>query len=218
MIVASDILHWRGQVPWLGADEVEQDLVLSRLIIEIANHPLLGDELVFRGGTCFHKLWLDRPWRYSEDLDYVRRTAGGVGEILDAIREIAQREKTRTELRCHRLVARGDIPVLVRGRVRMFEDMAAHAGAVLEPALAARIVQESTTLLTAGWGRDHVGWVCEVEGSAVASAMVTLQPWLPHPRYPGGVRAYFHSVHTDPAHRGRGIARRLTETAIAWAR
>lgn len=100
----------------------------------------------------------------------------------------------------------------------MFEDMAAHAGDVLDPALAARIAHESTTLFIAGWGHEHVGWVCEVEGSAVASAMVTLQPWLPHPRYPSGVRPYFHSVHTDPAHRGRGIARRLTEAAIEWAR
>jgi hypothetical protein len=29
----------------------------------------------------FHKLWLDRPWRYSEDLDYVRRSDGGVGDM-----------------------------------------------------------------------------------------------------------------------------------------
>lgn len=47
--------------------------------IEIVRHTLLGQELVFRGGTCFHKLWLDRPWRYSEDLDYIRRSASGVG-------------------------------------------------------------------------------------------------------------------------------------------
>ncbi len=55
--------------------QVEQDLLLSRLIIEVANHPYLGGELVFRGGTCLHKLHLDTPRRYSEDLDYVRTTA-----------------------------------------------------------------------------------------------------------------------------------------------
>lgn len=89
MITDADIRHWRTQVPWVEADQVEQDLLLSRMIIEIANHPLLNDELVFRGGTCFHKLWLNRPWRYSEDLDYVRTSAGGIGEILNAIRDIA---------------------------------------------------------------------------------------------------------------------------------
>ena len=89
MISEAELAHWRTVVPWLDRNQVEQDLVLSRLIVEIAGHPLLGSELVFRGGTCFHKLWLDRPWRYSEDLDYVRRSATGVGEVFDAIREVA---------------------------------------------------------------------------------------------------------------------------------
>ena len=89
MIPQAGIAHWRTQVPWVDAANVEQDLVLSRLIIEIARHPFLSQELVFRGGTCLHKLWLDRPWRYSEDLDYVRRSGGGIGDVLDAIREIA---------------------------------------------------------------------------------------------------------------------------------
>ena len=38
---------------------------------------LLGPELAFRGGTCLHKLCLPQPFRYSEDLDYVRTTHGG---------------------------------------------------------------------------------------------------------------------------------------------
>jgi predicted nucleotidyltransferase component of viral defense system len=75
VISPADLAYWRRTVRWADSNQVEQDLVLSRLIIEIAHHPLLGQELVFRGGTCFHKLWLDRPWRYSEDLDYVRRSA-----------------------------------------------------------------------------------------------------------------------------------------------
>ena len=104
MITQADIAQWRTQVPWTSPENVEQDLVLSRLIIEFANHPLLGNDLVFRGGTCFHKLWLDRPWRYSEDLDYVRRNEGGVGEVLDAIRDVARIvgfDDVRTEIGRH---------------------------------------------------------------------------------------------------------------------
>jgi predicted nucleotidyltransferase component of viral defense system len=71
MIPASLITHWAGRVPWATRDQVEQDLMLSRLIIEIARNDLLGDELVFRGGTCLHKVHLPTPRRYSEDLDYV---------------------------------------------------------------------------------------------------------------------------------------------------
>ena len=89
MITEADIAYWQQHAPWPTLEQVEQDLVLSRLIVEISNHSLLGEELVFRGGTCLHKVWLDRPWRYSEDLDYVRRTAGGIGDILDTIREVA---------------------------------------------------------------------------------------------------------------------------------
>ena len=104
MITQADIAQWRTQVPWTSPENVEQDLVLSRLIIEFANHPLLGNDLVFRGGTCFHKLWLDRPWRYSEDLDYVRRSEGGVGDVLDAIRDVARVvgfDDVRTEIGRH---------------------------------------------------------------------------------------------------------------------
>lgn len=104
MIARTHLDDWRGAVPWLSDEQIEQDLVLARLIVEIANHPLLGQELVFRGGTCLHKVWLDRPWRYSEDLDYVRRTEGGVGAVLDAIREIAASvgfEDVRTEIGRH---------------------------------------------------------------------------------------------------------------------
>ena len=58
MIPQAHIAHWRTQVPWVSPENVEQDLVLSRLIADVARHPLLGAELVFRGGTCLHKLWL----------------------------------------------------------------------------------------------------------------------------------------------------------------
>ncbi len=76
MIPAASITHWSRGAPWPSPDQVEQDLLLSRLICEIASHPMLGDELVFRGGTCVHKLHLPQSMRYSEDLDYVRATHG----------------------------------------------------------------------------------------------------------------------------------------------
>ncbi len=121
MITEADIAHWQRHAPWPTLEQVEQDLVLSRLIVEIANHPLLGDELVFRGGTCLHKVWLDRPWRYSEDLDYVRRTAGGIGDILDAIREVAAItgfDRVHTDMRRHPK-ARLDATFVRGGRMRV---------------------------------------------------------------------------------------------------
>ena len=91
MIPPSDVTAWSAIAPWATPDQVEQDLVLSRLMVEFARHPVLGPELTMRGGTCLHKLWLPRPYRYSEDLDYVRTTTGGVGHLIDAVREVAER-------------------------------------------------------------------------------------------------------------------------------
>lgn len=129
LISPAVIAHWRTKVPWVSDDNVEQDLILSRLMIEIARHPLLRSELVMRGGTCFHKLWLDRPWRYSEDLDYVRRSAGPIKPTIDAIHDIAsvvgfddvsvaigQRPKARL-----RSTFSGGIPMRVKVEINTFE-------------------------------------------------------------------------------------------------
>lgn len=129
MITPADIAEWRATVPWADADQVEQDLILSRLIVDIANDPILGPELVFRGGTCFHKLWLDQPWRYSEDLDYVRRSEGGVGEILTALRKVGDRvgfDRVTTEVGRHprarfRSTAASGRPMNVKIELNTFE-------------------------------------------------------------------------------------------------
>jgi predicted nucleotidyltransferase component of viral defense system len=89
LIPAANITAWRQQAPWPEDNQVEQDLILSRMMIEIADNELLGPELAFRGGTCLHKLHLPAPLRYSEDLDYVRRTKSGIKDHLSALREIA---------------------------------------------------------------------------------------------------------------------------------
>jgi len=93
------IVEWSGKVGWPTPEQVEQDLILSRLILEIANDPYLGEELIFRGGTCLHKIHLSHAFRYSEDLDYVRRTADGIGRVFDAIRAIGERLGMRVDTR-----------------------------------------------------------------------------------------------------------------------
>ncbi len=89
MIAQAYLNEWASRAPWPAQVQIEQDLVLSRLIVEIASHELLGGELAFRGGTCLHKLHLPQPLRYSEDLDYVRCTRSGIKPYLTALREVA---------------------------------------------------------------------------------------------------------------------------------
>lgn len=90
MLPQAYITEWSSRAPWPGPVQVEQDLILSRLLIEIANDELLGKALAFRGGTCLQKLHLPSPIRYSEDLDYVRTDSEPqLGAIFDAFRSIA---------------------------------------------------------------------------------------------------------------------------------
>ena len=51
MIRRNEIIQWGVDHPWQNENQVEQDLLLSRAMIEIANDGLLGQELVLRGGT-----------------------------------------------------------------------------------------------------------------------------------------------------------------------
>lgn len=97
MIPAAAVTAWAVARAWPTPEQVEQDLLLSRAICEIAQHPYLGEELAFRGGTALHKLHLSTPLRYSEDLDYVRTTAGGIAELTHmwlALTELASNRWT----------------------------------------------------------------------------------------------------------------------------
>ncbi len=91
MIPQPASVEWGRTASWPSDDQIEQDLLLSRLIVEIANDGYLGEELVFRGGTCLRKLHLATPRRYSEDLDYVRRSGGGISNITRSLTAIGTR-------------------------------------------------------------------------------------------------------------------------------
>lgn len=85
MIPLDVITSWSTTHPWPTPAQVEQDLLLSRAICAIATDPYLGAELVFRGGTALHKLHIGDAYRYSEDLDYVRSSAGGIRDLTRAL-------------------------------------------------------------------------------------------------------------------------------------
>lgn len=90
MIPAQNIVAWGSVVPWADERQVEQDLIISRALIDIFNDDLLSTELRFRGGTALNKLHFPEPLRYSEDIDLVRTTAGPIGPILDRLREVLE--------------------------------------------------------------------------------------------------------------------------------
>lgn len=87
MIPRAHITAWRANAPWASDAQVEQDLVLSRAIVEIFRHPLLGSSLLFRGGTALHKVVLAPAARYSEDIDLVQASPGAIGPVMAALRQ-----------------------------------------------------------------------------------------------------------------------------------
>ena len=84
MIPQADITAWRRVAPWADDAVVEQDLVLSRALVEIFRHPALADSLALRGGTALSKLQLRPPVRYSEDIDLVQTAARPAGPAVSA--------------------------------------------------------------------------------------------------------------------------------------
>jgi predicted nucleotidyltransferase component of viral defense system len=82
------INQWKLYSPWQQEEFIEQDLMLSRLLIELYSSKIFIENLAFRGGTALHKLFLKIPYRYSEDLDFIQIKAGEIGNILTEIRKI----------------------------------------------------------------------------------------------------------------------------------
>lgn len=86
MIPADFIVEWRQHVAWVPSAQVEQDLVLSRVLVEIFRDVELAESLAFRGGTALFKLHLTPAPRYSEDSDLVQTRAEPIGATLDRLR------------------------------------------------------------------------------------------------------------------------------------
>ncbi len=88
MIPRDFIIEWRKEAPWPLDSQVEQDLVISRAMVDICNVPELREALAFRGGTALYKLYLRPAARYSEDIDLVQVRPEPIGNTLDAIRAV----------------------------------------------------------------------------------------------------------------------------------
>ena len=86
MIPRANITAWRAHAPWATDAQVEQDLVITRALIEIFRDPRLAAALAFRGGTALHKLFFRPAARYSEDIDLVQVTAEPIGPVMTPLR------------------------------------------------------------------------------------------------------------------------------------
>lgn len=88
MIPRDYITHWRAHAPWSIDAQVEQDLVISRALVELFQVTELANSLAFRGGTALYKLFFVPPARYSEDIDLVQVQPEPIGDTLDRTRAV----------------------------------------------------------------------------------------------------------------------------------
>jgi predicted nucleotidyltransferase component of viral defense system len=85
------ITEWRTHAPWLTDAQVEQDLVISKALVDIYSHPLLKGSLAFRGGTALYKLHIKPPARYSEDIDLVQVKVEPAGPVMFDVEPTSKR-------------------------------------------------------------------------------------------------------------------------------
>lgn len=88
MIPKPSIAKWKDHAPWSSFEQIEQDLIISRALIEIFSDGFLNEHLAFRGGTALHKLYLNPAPRYSEDIDLVQIKEGEIGPIMKRLKEV----------------------------------------------------------------------------------------------------------------------------------
>jgi predicted nucleotidyltransferase component of viral defense system len=87
MIPENFIEQWRVNAPWQTLAMVEQDLIISRVLVDLYNDPTIQNSLAFRGGTALNKLHI-KPARYSEDIDLVQIKPESIGNTIGAIRSV----------------------------------------------------------------------------------------------------------------------------------
>lgn len=88
MIPKFCLTEWRHQAPWVEDYQVEQDLIISRVLIDLYNNEKIKSNFVFRGGTALNKLFIKPPARYSEDIDLVQIQSKPIGEMINEIRSV----------------------------------------------------------------------------------------------------------------------------------
>ncbi len=107
MIPKPHIAKWQEHAPWKEFAQVEQDLVISRALVEIFSDEFLKEHLAFRGGTALHKLYLHPAPRYSEDIDLVQIKPGPIKPIMSRLGEVITffEEDRKTQNRGHGIKA-----------------------------------------------------------------------------------------------------------------
>jgi predicted nucleotidyltransferase component of viral defense system len=138
MIPPMHLAHWRTKAPWGPDAQVEQDLVLTKAMIQLYSDKYLKEAFALRGGTAMQKFFFDPPTRYSEDIDLVQVRQEPIGIAINAIRKLLDpwlgephrdRKQSRVTL-CYRFES--ELPPVQRMRLKIEVNTGEHF-TVLKP-------------------------------------------------------------------------------------
>ena len=87
-VTRQDILAHQTVAPWPSVRQVEQDLLLCRAMAAIFDDDFLRTQVVMRGGTLLHKVYLAPAARFSEDIDLVVFGDRPEGHVRKALRRV----------------------------------------------------------------------------------------------------------------------------------
>ena len=108
-----------------------------------------------------------------------------------------------------------DAGIITGHRHRMFLDIGKHDPQKLE-AMAEVYRPWLESKMAAG---EYLGWLAmDADGSVAAGLGLWLMDWPPHVIGTGLRRGNIINVYTETAHRRRGLARLLLNTALGWCR
>jgi predicted nucleotidyltransferase component of viral defense system len=86
MISKNAIDEWRKTVFWDLDEPVAQDLLLSKVMVDLYSDLFIQEHLVLKGSAALQKLYFDRPYRYSKDLNFVQISPGPFDIIVNHIK------------------------------------------------------------------------------------------------------------------------------------
>jgi predicted nucleotidyltransferase component of viral defense system len=152
MLPRDEVLAWREMAPWADEGDVEQDLIITRALFDIFGDPWLSERLAFRGGTALHRLYLQPPARYSEDIDLVQRIPEPIGPTFDRLRKrLSWIGKASSDVGMHpKLLFRFETGTGVRRKLKVEINTREHFGAVIPCSYAVEtpVYSAATTIST----------------------------------------------------------------------
>jgi len=113
----------------------------------------------------------------------------------------------------------GDIPVLVRHHLKMFEEIWEKRGEKIDSSISGEMEKVYSEKLQRQLGDGTCkAWVIENKGNIFASGAISIVTYVPAPQDLSCDIAYLHSIYTEKDHRNKHCATRIIDQALQYCK